>query len=331
MGVQLYDARLSPTYLYWLIKVARADGTTLGQTYAQMYPNRVGRLIIDGVSNLEEWYGLATFQEALIDTDRVLSGFFEECVKAGEACPFQPTKGELFTSATDLQSSFNEFLHKLDEEPIPIYINVSDYGSITRRSLISNGIFPALYRPMSWPGLARNLNELLNGNYTPAYKAYSDDWISSVMGDDSGTLIQLNDNVKTGKDAPLHGIHDIRNHTSSLPELSSLMSRYTSAGAYNLASWTIPTTHRFHPRYSPDSPPTKTSYPILVLSTSWDPICPLISAKKAHRSFEGAGFLEQKSYGHSTISMPSLCTAKYVRQYFSEGKLPEPGTTYVLA
>jgi hypothetical protein len=61
----------------------------------------------------------------------------------------------------------------------------------------------------------------------------------------------------------------------------------------------------------------------------WDPVCPLISAKKAHNSFEGAGFVEQKPYGHYSISMPSLCTAKHVKRYFNEGVLPEAGATLV--
>ena len=29
---------------------------------------------------------------------------------------------------------------------------------------------------------------------------------------------------------------------------------------------------------------------------------------------------------HGSISAPSLCTTKYVRQYFTDGTLPKPGT-----
>jgi hypothetical protein len=56
-------------------------------------------------------------------------------------------------------------------------------------------------------------------------------------------------------------------------------------------------------------------------------VCPLISARKALDSFEGAGFVEQKSYGHGTISMASLCTAKHLQRYYSDGILPEAGAT----
>jgi len=96
---------------------------------------------------------------------------------------------------------------------------------------------------------------------------------------------------------------------------------------FDRASWTIPTSHSFRPRYHPEFPRVKTAEPILVLSTTWDPVCPLVSAQKAANSFEGAGLVEQKSYGHCSLSMPSLCTAEHARRYFNEGVIPKAGTT----
>lgn len=64
-----------------------------------------------------------------------------------------------------------------------------------------------------------------------------------------------------------------------------------------------------------------------MLSTTYDPVCPLASAKKAHDNFAGASMVVQKSYGHCSVSMLSLCTAKHVRRYFTEGVLPEEGAT----
>ena len=33
-----------------------------------------------------------------------------------------------------------------------------------------------------------------------------------------------------------------------------------------------------------------------------------------------------RNFQHCSISAPSLCTTKYVRQYFRDGTLPKPGT-----
>lgn len=303
-----------------------ADGTTLGQTYAQMFPDRVSRLIIDGVSNLDEWYNAFFFEESLVDTDRIFTGFVKECFKAKDVCPLNSIKGTSFKSAGELKSYIDDFLKDLEDEPIPVYLNNSNYGAITRRNIVTNGIFSALYKPTpAWPFLAKNLAALLNGNSTPAYNAYSDSWVASILGDETNAFVVMNDNWKTGLEAPVHGIKSIQNYIISRPEMSVLVSKYEGSDVFDRASWSLPTTHKFHPKYHPEFSRFRTAEPILVLSTTWDPVCPLVSAKKAHNSFEGAGFVEQKSYGHCSISMPSLCTAKHVRRYFNEGVLPEEG------
>ncbi|RAK89247.1 alpha/beta-hydrolase [Aspergillus costaricaensis CBS 115574] len=316
----ILDAIGQKNMYYWGLSY----GTTLGQTYAQMFPEQISRMVLDGVSNLDQWYNSFFLEESLTDTDKIYTGFLKECFEAKEDCPLQSIKGEHFKSAGQLQSYFDGFLRELEDEPIPVYLNSTDYGAITRRTIVSNGILMALYKPKSWPLLAKNLAELLNGNNTPAYNAYSESWLLKYLVDDSTIFIGLNDNRKTGQDAPVHGVKPVYNHTISRPELSFLVSRYQASDIYDRASWSIPTTHNFRPQYYPEYPRIRTAEPILILSTTWDPACPLVSAKKAHNSFEGARLVEQLSYGHCSLSMPSLCTVSYLRHYFNEGILPEP-------
>lgn len=311
-----------------MIGLKITDGTTLGQTYAQMFPDRVSRLVIDGVTNMDEWYNTFGFEKAYVDTDRIYDGFVEECFKAKEACALSSIKGESFQSSSELKSYIDDFLVNLEEEPIPVYLNSSNYGAITRRKLVTNGIFFALYKPTpTWPVLAKNLAALLNGNSTPVYVAYSDSLFSSFVVDETYIFIVMNDNWKSGPQAPAHGIKPIQNYTLSRFEASDLISRYDGSDIFERASWSIPKTHDFHPQYHPKFPRFKTAEPILVVSTTWDPACPLASAKKAHDSFEGSGFVEQKCYGHCSLSVPSLCTAKHIKRYFNDGVLPEAGAT----
>lgn len=280
------------------------------------------------MSNLDDWYNTFFEQEDLTDTDRIYYGFVEECFKAGENCPLNSIAEAPFESAADLQSHLDNFFEKLQEEPIAVYINQSNYGAVTTRAITTNGIFPALYRPTpTWSLLANNLAALLQGNSTPCYEAYSDSWIANLLSDESNTFVTQNDNWKSGLGAPFHGVKALQNFTLSTPVQSKLVSKYIGSDVFNRASWGIPTTHNFHPQYYPEYPKFKTAEPILILSNTWDPVCPLISAKKAHGSFEGAGFVEQKSFGHCSVSMPSLCTAKHVQRYFYEGILPEEGAT----
>ncbi|TPR06696.1 hypothetical protein CAN33_0023865 [Aspergillus niger] len=217
----ILDAIGQQKMYYWGLSY----GTTLGQTYAQMFPERVSRMVLDGVSNLDEWYNSFLIEESLIDTDKIFTGFIEECFKAGEVCPLRSIKGEQFKLASRLQSYIDGFLHELEEEPIPVYLNSTNYGAITRRTLVTNGIFFALYKPTTWPSFAKILAELLNGNTTPAYNAYSESWVLKYLVDESTTFIGLNDNRKTGENAPVHGIKPVYHHISSRPEMSYLVLR----------------------------------------------------------------------------------------------------------
>lgn len=61
-------------------------GTIIGQTFAQLYPTRVGRFVLDGVLDAEDYYaglGLKNLQQA----DKAFSTFFEYCSKAGPPIP----------------------------------------------------------------------------------------------------------------------------------------------------------------------------------------------------------------------------------------------------
>jgi TAP-like protein len=66
-----------------------------------------------------------------------------------------------------------------------------------------------------------------------------------------------------------------------------------------------------------------TSHPMLFLSNTRDPVTPLWSARSMAKKFGGAVVFGQDADGHCTISQPSTCVMKGVREYFQTGRLPE--------
>jgi hypothetical protein len=66
-----------------------------------------------------------------------------------------------------------------------------------------------------------------------------------------------------------------------------------------------------------------TSHPMLFLSNTRDPVTPLRSARRMATKFPGAVVFGQDADGHCTISQPSTCVAKGIREYFQSGKLPK--------
>jgi len=83
----------------------------------------------------------------------------------------------------------------------------------------------------------------------------------------------------------------------------------------------VPRTHNYVPVYG-----VKTAHPLLILTMTYDPVCPLVSARNAQQAFEGSQVVEVQGYGHCSIAMPSLCLARHVRAFLSNGRVPESHT-----
>lgn len=69
--------------------------------------------------------------------------------------------------------------------------------------------------------------------------------------------------------------------------------------------------------------PINTTFPLLFISNTFDPVTPLRAGVKMAKKFVNAGFIEQMLEGHCSLSSPSVCTLKKVKEYFAEGKVPD--------
>jgi hypothetical protein len=68
--------------------------------------------------------------------------------------------------------------------------------------------------------------------------------------------------------------------------------------------------------------PIKTSFPLLFVSNTADPVTPLRAGLKMAKKFVDAGLIEQRSEGHCSLAAVSKCTIGKIRAYFAEGKVP---------
>lgn len=254
----ILDAVGQNDMVYW----GFSYGTLLGQTYAALFPERSKRVIIDGVVNQNDWYtGLDDF-ESLEDTEKVLDGFFDECIKAGKNC----TLSSHADSKEGLKDKILSLVNDLKDQPLSVYVNASVYGTLDYQKILHEAIFTALYKPLGWYDLADRLAGILEGNATEALLAYGLENTSWNQTGEAYNFVLLND----GLTGPEHWPED----REALLDMFTPFFNSTLFGAVQIHTyfekqqWTIPSTHKYVPKNG-----VSTAHPLLILSTTYDPVC----------------------------------------------------------
>lgn len=137
-------------------------GTVLGATFASMFPDHVGKMILDGVFVASDYYDLG-WTTNLYDTDKALDSFCKYCYQGGsQNCSFWGP------SVQNITSRLHGILDDLKYHPIPIpSSDACEIPLLATYSDLKQYILASLYLPLSdFPELADVLSGLEQGNTT---------------------------------------------------------------------------------------------------------------------------------------------------------------------
>ncbi|KAF7875269.1 hypothetical protein EAF04_002441 [Stromatinia cepivora] len=308
-------------------------GTFLGGVFATMYPDRVERMVSDGNVDYLEW-STNTHTSFLHDSDKVMEAFYHYCHASGPTnCAFySPTPSQISTRLKDLLTVLETHPIIVPSSDPTLLPEIITYTSLKR--LISS----SLYRPiLLFPPLANVLLSLETGDGIPFLNFIStfglrepftcecdtcnngfpapdqedvegtDDAMAAVMCSDGGIMNETVSEFKTYADTLMEG--------ASIAGATNVEVRMSCVGWNVVSKW----------RYTGPFQAT-TSHPILYIANLADNVTPLRSALSNAQGFPGSIVLTQNSYGHTSLTAPSICTAKIIRAYFQEGALPDRGT-----
>ncbi|GAB7187346.1 alpha/beta hydrolase [Kitasatospora sp. Ki12] len=286
-------------------------GTQLGGVYAHLFPQQVGRLVLDSVvdptkdpqqSALGQAQG---FQLALDD-------FMKACAtEVGASCPTGAGGDEGTARITAL-------VRKLEQSPLP----AKDGRQLTE-TLAVTGIAGALYSQRTWPVLAAGLTE--------------------AMEQGSGTtLLQLADGLN-GRDAQGHysnlnaanraiscvdarqrySDQDVEQQLPQFRTASPVFGAFTAWGLTGCTGWPVPG-KADHPEVTAPG-----AAPILVVGTTGDPATPVEGARAMAQQL-GAGVgvtVTLQGEGHGGYNTGNPCLKQTVDAYLLDGTVPADGTT----
>jgi pimeloyl-ACP methyl ester carboxylesterase len=319
-GVSTYEPGTAKLQ-YW----GFSYGTYLGYTFASMFPDRVGRLVLDGVVNSDD-YNQSLGNGSLHDAEKTMTSFYTFCFQSGpEVCPLATSASSVKDIETRTQAIIKSLYHS------PLALQTLNGPEVFTYSDLRGILFASLYSPIAtFPIVARLLEavELGKGEFldqvgmafslTHVYHCPINGTIFDVDVPEWGILCSDGDSQAS------ETIEDFEEYLNTLSTTSPTSGAIWSILRLKCISWKIRAVHRFEGDFG-----AKTSEPILFISNTADPVTPLRSGRIMHERFPGSGHLVQDSAGHCTLAQPIACSIKHIRDYFQSGKLPAPGTVCV--
>ncbi|KAG9124219.1 hypothetical protein FRC07_012368 [Ceratobasidium sp. 392] len=299
-------------------------GTIIGVHFINKYPERVGRVVLDGVLDPIH-YGHRPAHEIwpinIMGADQALDGFVSECAFAGpEKCVFA-WRG---ATADDLKERIEEMLRRAYDYKKRLG-NETKLRSASIRWLLREGMYdPVLY----WPELAKKLRSDWETLVKSKPITYADHHITACDDPQNPNkpppvyalqAITCADSVDQG-DVTTKMVFD--KIVEATHTVSRIFGPTWGTVAFLCHQWPTRALER------PNSPWTKDlTKKILVIGNDGDPATPFRSAQVVAEALgQSAVLVRQDGWGHTSLAMHSDCTQGILQNYFFNDTVPADGT-----
>lgn len=279
--------------------VGFSNGTLLGADYAQLYPGRVGRFVLDGAVNIS---GSPVVQ--LEGFDRALRAMLDWCVAQRGGC-------ELGTSQQDAVSTLTAFWTRLDAAPLPVG------NRMLTQTLAVDGVVAALYSGVSgYPELRSALIGAIRHGDGRGLLELADRLLG--LEDGSWTQFAVAYPASECADEPNTGL------VSAWREAAADARRAPILGPVDgldieCAVWPVDSARGPGKLTAPDAPP------LIVIGTTGDPATPYEWAQGMADQLTSAVLVTHRGAGHTSFG--SDCYPTVVQPFLATGQLPARGAT----
>ncbi|KAH8646011.1 Alpha/Beta hydrolase protein [Tricladium varicosporioides] len=288
-------------------------GTIIGQTFASMYPDRVGRLVLDGVVDADD-YNAGLNLKSLQDTDKAFSIFFEYCHAAGPAnCAYYTG-----SSAHDIYIRFENSINRLDAK-VAVGKGWSNATIISQTLNAFKPIaFGILYNPIArFEYLGTLLIKLENQSQNATL-----DGLEAITKGIEAVTPQLGAfaAVKCGDSGNIRynlTLEILRQDIFARQNQSYMGGEWITSSDILCSTWSSKAPTRYIGAFG-----GKAKNPILFVGNERDPITPLQNARKGAKIFAKAEVLIIDGTGHTSITTNNKCAFGKINKYFQDGTLP---------
>jgi pimeloyl-ACP methyl ester carboxylesterase len=296
----LGDARM--TYL------GASYGTKLGATYAQLFPQRVGRLVLDGAVDLSLSTRDQTLQQAA-GFQTALEAYAANCVGSDIGCFLGKT-------VPDVLRTISALADRITAKPLP-----AQDGRVLTGGNAFAGIAVTLYSRSYWVLLSSALRAALTGDgsqllrLSDAYTARNSD------GTYANNSMEAFYDISCVDDPSSIPFSQVPDQFRAFEKASPVFGR--------VFAWGLTSCRGFTPR-SDEPVPTvhaKGAAPIVVVGTTRDPATPFAWAVSLAHQLDSGVLVRRDGDGHTGYRTGNPCVDDAVESYLVSGIVPKNNTS----
>lgn len=279
-------------------------GTFIGETYASLFPSKVGRMVLDGIVDPTVKPGVDSLNQ-LKGFDLALNDYLADCLKSN-SCPFT---GSVSAALRKIQV----FLRGLETKSIP----TTDGTRKLTVGMATAGIDMALYSKSYWAYLTAGFKQAFNGDGTTLMRLA--DFYNDRATDGSYNSNQMEAFIATSclDSRESSSPAAMKSQNARILKASPVMGRYWQFGGLACAYWPYPAVKQLR-SYSAKGSPT-----IIVVGTTGDPATPYQQAVHVAKSVLANGALiTYNGEGHTAYGQGHACVDSAVDSFFVSGTVP---------
>jgi pimeloyl-ACP methyl ester carboxylesterase len=286
--------------------MGKSYGTYLGTLYAQFFPNKVGRVVLDGAVDPT----ISNFQQTLtqaIGFDKAFSSFAKDCTTK-KKCPLPEGKNQ---AIAEMQKLFSQ----AGKKPL------TAKGSNRKLSetMMVLGTASAMYdNATGWPKLRKAIKEAQNG-YGDKFLKLADEYTGRQSDGsypnnefDSGAVIDCLD-----VDEP-RTVAQIKRDAEAYAQQAPLFGPYLAYGGL--------TCKYFNQSKKVTIAPTTTTNPVVVIGTTGDPATPYEWAQGLNKLLINSVLVSLTGEGHTGQGQGNACIDDQIDDFYLAGILPKTST-----
>jgi pimeloyl-ACP methyl ester carboxylesterase len=280
-------------------------GTYYGAWYAQEFPWRVGRLVLDGA--VDPSLSSAQYSEGqAMGFARAVRSYVKDCL-ANDGCPLRGT-------VEDAYAQLRALLDAADATPLR-----TASGRELTQSQMATGIARGMYEEGFWPTISRGIAQALRGDGTTLL-ALSDDYLERDRSGRYGQSLTSYSPIYCLDHPETRSVDEIAAQARELGRKYPPLGDFIGWGPLSCKVWPVPGVVPAQKLTAPGAAP------ILVVGTTDDPATPYEWSQSLAGQLSSGRLLTRTGQGHVGYRQGNECIDRAVEKYLVQGEVPAENT-----